>query len=87
MRTVLPGSWPARASSWTAGRSVSGRRAATPDLEVTGVDPGDQGGQLGGVAVQEDRHRAYPALGVFEIKGGRAHVDAAVGDQGPAAPR
>ena len=52
VRMVLPGSRPAAASSWTAASSVSGRRWAV-DLQLAGVDAGDQLGELGGVAARE----------------------------------
>jgi hypothetical protein len=48
------------------------------DLQVAGVDAGDELAELGGVAAGEDPHRPHPAPGIVGAGGGRAGEGAAV---------
>jgi DNA-binding MarR family transcriptional regulator len=51
------------------------------DLQISGVDAGDQLGELGGVATHDDLLRPNPAPGLLRAWSGGADEDAAVGDQ------
>ena len=80
VRTVLPASRPAAAWSWTAARS-SAAAAGHLDPQISGVDEGDQPGELGSIAARNIRHRPHPAPGVLGARGGGADEGSAVGDQ------
>ena len=49
------------------------------DLQVAGVDAGDELAELGGVAAGEDPRCPHPAPGIVGTGGGRADEGAAVG--------
>jgi hypothetical protein len=60
IKTLFPDSRPTTASSWTAGGSGQRPLPGDVDLQLAGVDAGDEPGELGGVAAREDLHRVHP---------------------------